>query len=115
MSAPNQQIYVQQAVPQQSVMSKLGMGAVMGSLVGLTIGFIGGGFQILRGGPGPRGVMGTLAQYMLSSAATFGFFMSIGSVIRTESLPSSNDAQWRAAYRAAGHRVAMAPRVHASS
>jgi len=99
------------------------MGAVMGSLVGLTIGFIGGGFQILRyvcaahtsGGPGPRGVMGTLTQYMLSSAATFGFFMSIGSVIRTESLPSSNDAQWRAAYRAAGHRIAMAPRTHASS
>ncbi|WFD27794.1 hypothetical protein MNAN1_002799 [Malassezia nana] len=43
-----QQVYVQQVTPQQSVMSKLGMGAVMGSLVGLTIGFIGGGFQILR-------------------------------------------------------------------
>lgn len=26
----------------------VGMGAVMGSLVGVTIGFIGGGFQILR-------------------------------------------------------------------
>lgn len=29
--------------------------------------------------------MATLAQYMLSSGATFGFFMSIGSVLRTES------------------------------
>ncbi|TIA87831.1 hypothetical protein E3P99_02957 [Wallemia hederae] len=56
----------------------------MGSTVGLTIGFIFGGFSIIRAGPGPRGVMGTLSQYMLSSAATFGFFMSIGSVIRTE-------------------------------
>ncbi|EOQ98895.1 Protein MGR2 [Wallemia ichthyophaga EXF-994] len=61
-----------------------GMGALMGSTVGLTIGFIFGGFSIIRAGPGPRGVMGTLSQYMLSSAATFGFFMSIGSVIRTE-------------------------------
>jgi hypothetical protein len=32
------------------------------------------------GGPGPRGAMATMSQYMLSSAATFGFFMSIGSV-----------------------------------
>ena len=54
--------------------------------------------------------MATLAQFMLSSGATFGFFMSIGSVIRTESLPGApRDEQWRAAYRAAGNRVAMAP------
>ena len=33
-----------------------------------------------RAGPGPRGAMGTLSQYMLSSAATFGFFLAIGSV-----------------------------------
>ncbi|KAL4399104.1 subunit of TIM23 translocase complex [Malassezia pachydermatis] len=113
MSAPQQQVYIQQAPPQQSVLSKLGMGAVMGSLVGLTIGFIGGGFQILRAGPGPRGVMGTLAQYMLSSGATFGFFMSIGSVIRTESLPSSQEQRWRAAYRAHGVRIARAAHQHA--
>lgn len=31
-------------------------------------------------GPGPRGALATLAQYMGSSAATFAFFMSIGSV-----------------------------------
>lgn len=33
-----------------------------------------------RAGPGPRGFLATLSQYMLSSAATFGFFLSIGSV-----------------------------------
>ncbi|GHJ85980.1 hypothetical protein NliqN6_2382 [Naganishia liquefaciens] len=67
------------------VWQKVKMGALMGSGVGLTIGFIFGSFSILRGGPGPRGALATLSQYMLSSAATFGFFMSIGSVIRTDS------------------------------
>jgi hypothetical protein len=33
-----------------------------------------------RQGAGPRGVVGTLSQYMLSSAATLGFFLAIGSV-----------------------------------
>ncbi|BEI82673.1 hypothetical protein CcaverHIS002_0305410 [Cutaneotrichosporon cavernicola] len=63
---------------------KMKMGFVMGGGVGLTIGFIFGSFSILRAGPGPRGALATLAQYMGSSAATFAFFMSIGSVIRTE-------------------------------
>jgi hypothetical protein len=70
---------------------------MMGTGVGLTIGFIFGGVTILRyvssfleqlhahlmtnsAGPGPRGALHTLSQYMLSSAATFGFFLSIGSV-----------------------------------
>lgn len=75
---------------------------MMGTGVGLTIGFIFGSYSILRyvcnnnlsltvysvlacrGGAGPRGVLSTLSQYMLSSAATFGFFLSIGSV-RTSS------------------------------
>jgi len=56
----------------------------MGAGVGLTIGFIFGSWTILRGGAGPRGALPTLSQYMLSSAATFSFFLSIGSVIRND-------------------------------
>jgi len=57
----------------------------MGGGVGLTIGFIFGSYSIIRGGAGPRGFLATLSQYMLSSAATFSFFLAIGSVIRTDS------------------------------
>jgi hypothetical protein len=92
------------------------MGALMGGGVGLTIGFIFGSYSILRyasyfppfptlissvcahesihrGGAGPRGFLATLSQYMLSSAATFSFFLAIGSVrlrFFHPSLPSSS-------------------------
>jgi len=62
------------------------MGALMGGGVGLTIGFIFGSYSILRTGAGPRGFLATLSQYMLGSAATFSFFLAIGSVIRSDSL-----------------------------
>ncbi|KAI4157215.1 MAG: hypothetical protein L6R39_000720 [Caloplaca ligustica] len=88
-----------------STFDKWKMGAMLGGSVGLIMGFIfgqydtrwetaersnsmakliEGGFNIMRYGAGPNGVMRTLGQYMLGSGATFGFFMSIGSVIRTE-------------------------------
>ncbi|KAG4301894.1 hypothetical protein PCANB_002144 [Pneumocystis canis] len=60
------------------------MGALMGSSVGLCVGLLFGGVHLLRYGPGRYGVIRTLGTSMLSSAATFGFFMAIGSVIRTE-------------------------------
>uniref|UniRef100_A0A8H8CQL7 Uncharacterized protein n=1 Tax=Psilocybe cubensis TaxID=181762 RepID=A0A8H8CQL7_PSICU len=69
------------------------MGALMGGGVGLTIGFIFGSWSIIRGGAGPRGALATLSQYMLSSAATFSFFLSIGSVIRSDSVLASNAVQ----------------------
>ncbi|PWN41412.1 hypothetical protein IE81DRAFT_291861 [Ceraceosorus guamensis] len=71
------------------------MGAMMGTGVGLCIGFIGGAFQILRAGPGPRGTLATLGQFMGTSAATFGFFMSIGTVIRTEEMTGLDEARCR--------------------
>ncbi|KAJ7601690.1 hypothetical protein DFH06DRAFT_1261214 [Mycena polygramma] len=49
------------------------MGALMGGGVGLTIGFLFGSWSILQNGAGPRG------------AATFSFFLAIGSVIRNDS------------------------------
>ncbi|WFD43790.1 subunit of TIM23 translocase complex [Malassezia psittaci] len=61
-------------------------------------------------GPGPRGALATLSQYMLSSGATFGFFMSIGSVLRTEST-LKNEAQWQAAFRAQDNRVFITERL----
>ncbi|KDQ54814.1 hypothetical protein JAAARDRAFT_37920 [Jaapia argillacea MUCL 33604] len=71
---------------QPTVWQKRRMGAMMGAGVGLTIGFIFGSYSILRGGAGPRGFLPTLSQYMLSSAATFSFFLAIGSVIRTDTM-----------------------------
>ncbi|OQO00606.1 Protein mgr2 [Cryoendolithus antarcticus] len=75
-----------------STLDKLKMGGMMGGTVGLIIGFIFGATNIVRYGPGPNGMMRTLGQYMLGSAATFGFFMSIGTTIRTESSPVMTQA-----------------------
>lgn len=41
-------------------------------------------FTLTRFGGGSKGSLNTIATYMGSSAATFGFFMAVGSVIRTE-------------------------------
>ncbi|KAI7824682.1 mitochondrial genome maintenance protein [Gamsiella multidivaricata] len=60
------------------------VGAMMGGTVGLCIGLVFGGFSLMRNGPGTRGYVNTLAQTMISSTATFAFFMAIGSVIRSE-------------------------------
>ncbi|KAK8202056.1 subunit of TIM23 translocase complex [Zalaria obscura] len=88
-----------------STLEKAKMGGMMGGTVGLIIGFIFGATNIIRFGPGPNGMMRTLGQYMLGSAATFGFFMSIGTTIRTDSSPIATQAFLRA--QAHGRPVIM--------
>ncbi|KAI9189473.1 subunit of TIM23 translocase complex [Blastocladiella emersonii ATCC 22665] len=63
---------------------KLKMGAMMGGGVGLGLGFIMGNIQYLIYGARGKGYLGTLSNAMMTSGASFGFFMAIGTVIRSE-------------------------------
>merc|ERR1712230_252287 len=87
------------AVQGPSTFDKAKIGAMMGGSVGIIIGFIFGATNIIRFGPGPNGMLRTLGQYMAGSAATFGFFMSIGSTIRTEGTSPIVNQAYANAYR----------------
>ncbi|KAI5467901.1 reactive mitochondrial oxygen species modulator 1-domain-containing protein [Mariannaea sp. PMI_226] len=78
---------------------KFKMGAIMGTTVGGLMGFLYGTVHIFRYGAGSNGIMRTLGQFMLGSGATFGFFMSIGSVIRSDADPKLNEMYMRAQRR----------------
>ncbi|GAN04327.1 conserved hypothetical protein [Mucor ambiguus] len=67
-----------------STFEKMKMGAAMGGTVGLCIGFVFGSISLMRFGSGNKSPISMLSQYMIGSAASFGFFMSIGSVVRSE-------------------------------
>ncbi|RKF60630.1 Protein MGR2 [Erysiphe neolycopersici] len=67
-----------------TVFDKFKTGALMGGTVGIVMGFLLGSVNIMRFGAGSSGVMRTLGNYMIGSGASFGFFMSIGSMIRSD-------------------------------
>ncbi|KOS20882.1 Protein MGR2 [Escovopsis weberi] len=78
---------------------KLKMGAMMGGTVGVIMGFIFGTVNIFRYGAGSQGIMRTLGQYMGASGATFGFFMGIGSIIRSDADPKMHELYMQAQRR----------------
>ncbi|RKF73077.1 Protein mgr2 [Golovinomyces cichoracearum] len=83
-----------------SIFDKFKMGAMMGS----------SSVNIIRFGAGSNGIMRTLGNYMLGSGATFGFFMSIGSMVRTDTIsPSAIEA-----FARSQRRTIILPRINNS-
>ncbi|KAI9224089.1 reactive mitochondrial oxygen species modulator 1-domain-containing protein [Blastocladiella britannica] len=67
-----------------TIADKLKMGALMGTGVGLGLGFILGNISYLMYGARGKGYLGTLSNAMTTSGVSFGLFMMIGSVVRSD-------------------------------
>ncbi|KAJ3292263.1 subunit of TIM23 translocase complex [Borealophlyctis nickersoniae] len=64
---------------------KMKMGFIMGGSAGMAVGFLWGSFAVMRGATTPgKGAMGTIGSTMLQHGAMLGFFLSIGSLLRSE-------------------------------
>eukprot|EP00127_Corallochytrium_limacisporum_P003097 Clim_evm26s146 gene=Clim_evmTU26s146 len=68
---------------QPSKFERAKLGAMMGFSVGASIGCILGSYQCFRMGLRGRDFVRTVGKVMLQSGGSFGFFMGIGSVIRS--------------------------------
>ncbi|TPX73424.1 hypothetical protein CcCBS67573_g05310 [Chytriomyces confervae] len=64
------------------------MGFMMGGITGGCLGFLVGGMTVLRYGPGDKGYLATVGNQMLQTGGFLGFIMSIGMVVRAESVDS---------------------------
>lgn len=66
----------------QSCFDKVKMGFFMGFGIGMTTGFLLGGFQAFRYGLRGRELIGVLAKSMGQAGGSFGVFMAVGTGLR---------------------------------
>lgn len=71
-----------QVQQQQSCFSKVKMGFMMGFAIGMSTGFLFGGFQAFRYGLRGRELVTTLGKSMAQAGGSFGVFMSVGTALR---------------------------------
>ncbi|KAJ3113199.1 subunit of TIM23 translocase complex [Physocladia obscura] len=60
------------------------MGFLMGGITGGCLGFLVGGMNVLRYGPGEKGYLATVGNQMLQTGGFLGFIMGIGMLVRNE-------------------------------
>ena len=66
----------------QSCFDKVKMGALMGFTIGMSTGFLFGGFQAFRFGLRGRELITTLGKSMGQAGGSFGVFMGVGTALR---------------------------------